>query len=218
LRSSILKREALQALKGNWGSVIGTTLLFLVISSFITPVSVPSMDENDTTLFIGSIGSDLLSIFSISLNLLIYGSLSLGWSSFFLHLCRSKKANIDLLFSYFTSWHRYIRGVVSYVLPFTYLLLWSLLFLIPGIIKSFSYAMTNYILIDHPELSVNQSITKSRKMMNGYKWKLFVLFLSFIGWFLLSLLTLGIGFIWLIPYLQTTITQFYLSLPREENI
>jgi uncharacterized membrane protein len=212
LRSSILKREALQALKGNWGSVIGTTLLFLVISSFIIQITIPFIDMDDTASFTRF---DLL---SICWSLFIDGALLLGWSSFFLHLCRSKKANIDLLFSYFTSWHRYIRGVVSYVLPLIYLLLWSLLFLIPGIIKSFSYAMTNYILIDHPELSVNQSITKSRKMMNGHKWKLFVLLLSFIGWFLLSLLTLGIGFIWLIPYLQTAITQFYLSLPREENI
>jgi uncharacterized membrane protein len=212
LRSSILKSEALQTLKGNWGSVIGATLLFLVVSSFIFHIIVPFIDMDDTTSF------SRFDLLSMCWSLFIDGTLLLGLSSFFLHLCRSKKASIELLFSYFTSWHRYIRGVLSYILPFIYILLWLLLFLIPGIIKSFSYAMTNYILIDHPELSVNQSITKSRKMMNGYKWKLFVLLLSFIGWFLLSLLTFGIGFIWFIPYLQTTITQFYLSLPREENV
>ena len=98
------------------------------------------------------------------------------------------------------------------ILPTIYIVLWSLLLLVPGIIKSFSYAMTNYILIDHPDLSVNEAITHSRHMMNGNKWRFFLLNLSFIGWGILCILTLGIGFIWLVPYMEATFAKFYLDL------
>ena len=77
--------------------------------------------------------------------------------------------------------------------------------------------MTPYILIDHPELPVNEAITKSREMMNGHKLELFALQFSFIGWSLLSMLTLGLGFIWLIPYYYATEAQFYRKIKGEMN-
>lgn len=84
-----------------------------------------------------------------------------------------------------------------------------LLFIIPGIVKSFSYAMTPYILEENPELSANEAIDRSRAMMKGHKFDLFWLYLSFIGWILLSILTLGIGLLWLAPYMQTATAAFY---------
>ena len=89
-----------------------------------------------------------------------------------------------------------------------------LLFIIPGIIKSFSYAMTYFIINDHPEYSINQAITESRRMMDGHKMEYFILCLSFIGWFILSCITLGIGFLWLIPYFYTTSAAFMKRLQR----
>lgn len=76
--------------------------------------------------------------------------------------------------------------------------------------------MTCYILKDQPELSFNAAIERSMAMMHGHKMQLFMLYLGFIGWFILSLLTLGIGFLWLIPYVNAAQTAFYLDLKREE--
>ena len=94
--------------------------------------------------------------------------------------------------------------------------LWSLLFIIPGIVKSYSYAMTFYILEDMhkagKEVGVTEAITKSRQMMKGHKFQLFVLDLSFIGWGILATLALGIGWLWLVPYIQTTKAEFYRKL------
>ena len=87
--------------------------------------------------------------------------------------------------------------------------LWTMLFIIPGIIKAFSYAMTPYILVEHPEMSANQAINESMRLMKGHKFDLFYLYLSFIGWGILSVLTLGIGFLWLIPYMETSQAAFY---------
>ena len=97
-----------------------------------------------------------------------------------------------------------------------FIVLWSLLFLIPGIIKSFSYAMTPFILVERPELSANAAINESRRLMKGRKFDLFYLYLSFIGWFILSILSLGIGFLWLGPYVQTSLAAFYADVKAEK--
>jgi uncharacterized membrane protein len=87
-----------------------------------------------------------------------------------------------------------------------------MLLVIPGIVKFYSYAMTPYLRYENPMLSAETLICKSMKMMNGHKMKLFLLDLSFIGWLLLCILTLGIGFLWLIPYMQSARAAFYEDL------
>ena len=93
--------------------------------------------------------------------------------------------------------------------------LWGFLFIIPGIIKSLSYAMTPFILEENPELTASEAIHRSRMMMHGHKFDLFWLYLGFIGWIILSLLTLGIGFIWLYPYFQASVAGFYEEVKAE---
>jgi uncharacterized membrane protein len=93
-----------------------------------------------------------------------------------------------------------------------YTFLWSLLFIIPGIIKSFSYSMSMYILAENKGKSANECIRESMAMTNGHKMDLFVLGLSFIGWALLCGITFGIASIWVIPYMQTTYANAYKSL------
>jgi uncharacterized membrane protein len=94
-----------------------------------------------------------------------------------------------------------------------FLMLWTLLFIIPGIVKIYSYRMVPYILKEHPELSGTKAITLSRQMMNGHKWNAFVLDLSFIGWIILSALTLGILHIFYVgPYIQATDAELYEAL------
>ena len=96
-----------------------------------------------------------------------------------------------------------------------YIFAWTLLLIVPGIIKSFAYALTPFILTDKPELSANEAIELSMKMMDGHKLDLFILYLSFIGWYLLSILSLCIGMLWVMPYQYTAMVAFYEDVKAE---
>lgn len=111
-------------------------------------------------------------------------------------------------------WHK-VWGMFLMML-FTFL--WSLLFIIPGIVKAFSYSMTPFILEEHPELGANEAIDHSRAMMKGHKFDLFWLILSFIGWGFLCLFTFGIGYLWLIPYMGTSISAFYEDVKADYEV
>jgi uncharacterized membrane protein len=106
----------------------------------------------------------------------------------------------------------YMPVVKTMFLRSLFTFLWSLLFIIPGIIKAYAYRMVPYILADNPKMDANEAITLSRRMMNGQKWRAFVLDLSFIGWYLLGLLALGIGVLFVHPYYHSTDAQLYLAL------
>lgn len=93
-----------------------------------------------------------------------------------------------------------------------YTFLWSLLFIIPGIVKSYSYSMSLYILAENPGKSARECINESKIITNGHKWELFVLVLSFMGWLILTVLTLGIAGIWAIPYMNSTYANAYVSM------
>jgi Predicted integral membrane protein len=93
-----------------------------------------------------------------------------------------------------------------------FVFLWSLLLIVPGIIKALAYSMAPFILRENPEMKVLDAITESRKLMHGHKGSLFCLYLTFIGWFLLSALSLGIGFLWFGPYVSAATASFYKSL------
>jgi len=111
-------------------------------------------------------------------------------------------------------WHK----VWGMLLMTIFIFLWSLLLLIPGIIKSFSYAMTPFILEEHPELSASEAIDHSRAMMKGHKFDLFWLLLSFIGWLILCMVTFGIASLWVTPYMQTAVADFYEDVKADYDI
>ncbi|MDN4593872.1 DUF975 family protein [Polycladomyces subterraneus] len=222
-----LRRLGRESLTGKWGLAIGCTILYILFNSLFDFFADAPLDL-DISLFLDSAPKTESSIVffpkhsaidwvSLIWNVLTTGGLILGTSLIFLNICRNQPAHIRQLFYYFTSGKLLLRGIMWHVIQSIYLMLWSLLFIIPGIIKWFSYSMTPYILIDHPELSINEAITKSREIMNGHKMELFALQLSFIGWLLLSLLTIGVGFIWLIPYYSATEAQFYRKIKGEMN-
>ena len=96
-------------------------------------------------------------------------------------------------------------------------LLWSLLLYIPGIIKAISYSMSFYILAENPEMSAREALNESKKIMHGHKMDYFVLALSFIPWILLVMITFGIAAIWVAPYMQLTITNFYHSIKTKKD-
>lgn len=109
----------------------------------------------------------------------------------------------------FNGFKEFGRSLVLYLLIGLFVLLWSLLFIIPGIIASYRYALAFYILRDNPQMSASEALNESKRLMDGYKMDLFLLGLSFIGWALLCILTLGIGLLWLGPYMNTAYTNFY---------
>src|SRR6185369_11915903 len=90
-----------------------------------------------------------------------------------------------------------------------YIVLWALLFVIPGIIAAISYSQTFFILAENPDMDPMVALEKSKAMMDGNKWKYFDLCIRFLGWAVLCVFTLGIGFLWLIPWMQITFAMFY---------
>ena len=133
----------------------------------------------------------------------------LGLKKYFLKQYDGEEHGISDLFSYFGNWG---SAFCLRLLSGLYVALWTLLFIIPGIIKAFSYAMAPYIKAEHPDWSANECITCSRELMKGHKFDYFCLSLSFIGWDLLCIFTLGIGYFFLTPYKQAATAAFYRNL------
>ena len=142
--------------------------------------------------------------------LVFAGVMEFGICAYLVSVTRNKDAGFTKLF---VGFNRFGDSCVTGILKTIYETLWSLLLVIPGIVKSYSYAMTMFIMQDHPELSGNAAITKSREMMDGHKFDLFLLDLSFIGWYLLGILTFGILIIFYVePYHAATRANFYEQL------
>jgi len=136
-----------------------------------------------------------------------------GYAKFNLNLADKKNATFENLFEYFSYWK---TTTITRLLRALYTFLWSLLFIIPGIVAGFSYAMTDYILAENPELTADEAITQSKEMMNGNRFRLFCLQFSFIGWDILATLAFGIGHLWLTPYKQAAYAAFYREVSGTE--
>jgi len=187
--NKVLMQEAREALRGRWGLAIGGYFIFCLIMIL---VSAPK--------YLGSI-----------LSLFISGPLTLGLTGFSLALARKQEASIEMIF---TGFHDFVRAFVAYLLMTIFIILWALLLIIPGIIAALGYSQTFFILSEDKSISAHDALRKSKEMMNGNKKKLFFLGLRFIGWALLCVLTLGIGFLWLFPYIQVTLAKFYEDISK----
>ena len=143
--------------------------------------------------------------------LILTGPISYGLAYVFLKQARDKQPmNVGDLFKGFTN--DFGGTLLIGLMTTIFTALWSLLFVIPGIVKAYSYSMAYYIKLDHPEYNWKQCIDESQRMMKGYKMTLFIQDLSFIGWMIVGSLVLGIGTLWVVPYMQATRAQFYNSL------
>ena len=204
--NSELRAQARERLEGQWGTFVLMTFLMLVIQTIL---QIPG--------YIGSLLEILspenvlasLSFSNIS-NILSLLALPLSWGLTVSLLRNHREESVDLenLFDGFRG-GRYTRVFCALFLVNLFTFLWALLLIIPGIMKAFSYALTPYILLDEPELTARQAITRSCEIMQGRRWKLFCLYFSFIGWGILCLLTFGIGFLWLVPYMNASVAAFY---------
>ena len=194
------KNRALSALENKWGNFVLITLAYGLIISVIQAIS----GYKD--------GSAILHLIGLVLSILAL-PLYWGYQTLFLGAIRGGEATAKDLFEGYNK-ELFPRVLTTTLLYYVYIILWSLLLLIPGCIKAYSYAMTPYILKDNPEMKNNAAIEESMRMMDGHKLELFILDLSFIGWAILSLLTCGIGFLWLAPYMSMAHVNFYEDLKK----
>lgn len=194
------KNAALAALKGNWKQAVLITFVMFAIAV------VPSL--------LGESESTFAAILSIALSVCVLMPLSVGIYAAFRRLYNEGHPEIakNTFNAAFENWAHNVGGVL---LMAVYIFLWTLLLIIPGLIKSFSYSLTPLILNERPELSANEAIDLSMKMMDGHKLDLLILYLSFIGWYLLAFLTLFIGMLWVAPYQYTTFVAFYEDVKAE---
>lgn len=182
-----LMREALVSLKGKWGLAFAAALIYAMI--MVVTHSIP---------FLGVI----ISIF-------ITGAMNLGWSLFALSIAREEKPS---LLSIFFGFQRFWLAFRTHLLYILFVALWSILLVIPGIVALLSYSQAYFILADDEDCGALEAITRSKEMMIGHRWRLFNLFLRFIGWMLVCILTFGIGFLLLIPYMTISLAHFYEDL------
>jgi uncharacterized membrane protein len=194
------KDLALNSLEGNWTRATLASLIVFLLLEIVG--SSPSFLMDPVP---GMVAQGLITILLIPL--------AWGYAVFFLRLIRQENIDYGRLFDGFSD---YFRIFVAELLKGIYVLLWSLLLIVPGIIKTYSYAMTEFILKDNPEISGEKAICESMRMMQGHKMQLFLLDLSMIGWLILSLLTLGIGLLFLYPYYYSAHAHFYEDLKTKE--
>ena len=185
--NSELRAAARAMLKGNWGKCILTCFLFGVIAGVAGGIPYAG----------------------IVISLVVTGPLTFGLYKYFLKFKRGENPSLEVLFDGF---NYFVTAFVLHLLITIFVLLWTLLLIVPGIVAALRYSMSFYILNDNPNMTAMEAINRSKEMMNGQKGKLFCLYLSFIGWALLSILTVGIGFLWLVPYVQTAMVNFYEDL------
>ena len=205
-----LKNAALEALRGNWAPAVVCTIIYLLLSIGISLLQ-PNID--DPTAALTGV-QKIMMVANVLLLFLVMVPLGIGYYQAFKVLFTDGDNKLTAN-CFRLSFGNYFKNIAAYLLMCLFIFLWTLLLIIPGIIKALAYSMTPFILKDFPELSVNQAINLSQKMMKGHKFDYFWLGLSFIGWILLGLLTLGIGYIWLIPYMYTSYAAFYEEVKKE---
>ncbi len=138
---------------------------------------------------------------------LLYGAWVFGTTVTSMKLVAAQPVSVRTLFSGFR--HRYGTITGLYITNVLLIAVWSLLFVIPGIVKAYEYSMSMFILAENPDMGISAARRESKRMMKGHKWQLFLLDLSFIGWTILSYLTLGILNVWLAPYVMTSRVYAY---------
>ena len=218
---AMLKTNARAALTKNYVNVVIASLIFAFISGAFSTSSAGNRGASSFTA--GNLSKDFISfltmilgiiiiigIIGILLTIFVFNPLKVGAQKFFIENHYSNSGLSSLLWAFKTN---YSNTVKTMFLMQVYLFLWSLLFAIPGIIKSYSYRLVPYILADNPDMNSDDAITLSREMMNGQKFEVFVLDLSFFLWWILSSITFNIaGILYVFPYIYATDAELYLAI------
>ena len=177
--------DARESLTGKWPMAIGTFLIFLLVS----------------------MGAALIPVAGQVIGFLIAGPLAVGGAFFALNIVREQAAKTDDLFFGFNN--NLGNSILAYLLVFVFVFIGFILLIIPGVIVALALSQTWFILAENPSTDSYEAIIKSKNMMKGYKWQYFKIGLRLFGLGLLCLLTLGIGFLWLLPYQYVVYAKFY---------
>ena len=186
MRASELRKKSWNHLKGRYWMVFVATLIVMVVFSAASSLA--------------------------GLSIIIAGPLYVGLAVYLLNIVEtdSKGEKLELLLEGFKK--NVGNAIIAYILTMLFIILWSLLLIIPGIIKALAYSQVFYILAEQPDMTPTEAIKKSQEMMKGHKMRLFLLMLSFLGWFILGALAFGVGIFFVLPYFQTTLANFYVDL------
>lgn len=223
-----IRRQARAHLQGNWGLSIGVAVVACLLGGLLTGMSfIPEISywkqlnffhDRDLSQYVSGSWEIVQGvwiefkngIFSLA-SFLLGGVLQLGYARFLLRQHDGKPTEFNDLFSQFD---RFGTGFAQNFLRTLYTFLWSLLLIVPGIIASLSYAMTPFILEEHPELTTSEAIARSKALMDGHKMDLFILNLTFLGWDILCALTANIGNLFLNPYKNAAYAVFYREITQ----
>ena len=232
---------ARRSLENKWGVAVGTGFVASLLGASVTLMggggsSSSSSDEEDmeivaeqlmsdpataeiaSVIFLGVAG--VMLVFALILlafavvQFVLGGPVTLGYAKFNLGLVDGKPVAFGDLFSQF---HRFGEGFVLQFLRGLFVTLWTLLLIVPGIMANYSYAMAAYIMVENPHMSASDCIKASKELMQGNRWRFFCMQFSFIGWILLSVLTCGIGFFFVNPYMEAVNAAFYREICAEKN-
>ncbi len=215
----ILKSNAKVALRGRYWNAFVVSLVAMIIAGGYSIVTfrfnlgfgMMARDPNVTIedLLAQSGRANLSSTASIVYAIFVAIPIVIGVSRFFVHN-HFGVTQFDTLFSGFKQ--NYLNGLGAMFVTQLFIWLWSLLLIIPGIVKSLEYSMVSYILADNPNIPGSRAREISRIMTNGEKGAIFVLGLSFIGWYLLGAICFGVGILFVNPYMQATMAELYIFL------
>lgn len=230
--SDYFKSEAKKALEGKWQTFSVCVLIYIAISSVMKAPSLildidSLMSDLSQTYLISKFSytsslpsglelsfiSNLLSFVDILATAFLLNHLIYALRAMALKATKNEEIEVSNIFDGF---HNYKNVLMLSLLEGLYIFLWMLLFIIPGFIKAISYSMTHFILAENPDMRPSDAIRESEKLMYGHKWEFFVLQLSFLGWILLSVITLNISSIWSDPYFYTAQAEFYQAIKKEK--
>ena len=211
-----IRLKARESLKGNYWPAVGVAFVAAIFGALMTTGGSFSINiEKRATELIGDLPTIMKTYMMIAaggagalslVNLILGGVIQIGYAQY---LLKQQDREINSVKDLFSQFDRFGQGFLQLFLRNLYIFLWGLLFLIPGIVKSFAYAMTPFIMAENPELTANEAITISKERMHGHKGELFWLGLTFFGWSLLAVLTGGVGYIFLNPYVNAAYAAFY---------
>jgi uncharacterized membrane protein len=188
--NAVLMSRARESLKGKWGLGVGVTAFWFVLC-----------------MLVGAIAGEAGSL----AQLLVAGAIAVGMAEFYLNIARGRSVAFGQIFEGFK---RFGIALATYLLMMLFILLWALLLIVPGILAALSYSLTWYVMTDDAALGPLEAMNRSKAMMYGHRWKLTCLGFRFFGWFLLCVLTLGIGLLWLLPYVGASMAHFYEDIKK----
>jgi len=198
-----LRALARQQLAGAWGKMALATLVFMLISYALQFAFWEYSPFSNPRLYPFA----LIAAFAIT------GPFSLGMAGLYLRRVRGMEISVGNIFDGFS---RFLPSFFLFFFALLFAGLWMMLMIVPGIVKLLSYDMAFFIMRDSPGMGPLEALRRSKAMMMGHKWRYFKLHMGFLGWLMLSMLTFGIGFLWLIPYIYLSAANFYENLKASQ--